>query len=48
MNWLLDNPSDVGLNGCTTFTMENANHFTRMRGPTASSLCAMIREAMGV
>ncbi|RYP27845.1 hypothetical protein DL767_007493 [Monosporascus sp. MG133] len=57
MNWLLDNRSDFGPNGwdefigaenISTFAIENANHFTMMREPVASSLCAMIREAVGI
>jgi naphtho-gamma-pyrone polyketide synthase len=57
MNWLLDNRTDFGPNGwdefigadrIATFAMEGANHFTMMREPIASELCAMIREAVGV
>ncbi|KAB8237687.1 type I polyketide synthase [Aspergillus alliaceus] len=57
MNWLLDNRSDFGPNGwdefigaenIRTFAIENANHFTMMREPAASSLCAMIREVIDI
>nr|ALQ33037.1 putative polyketide synthase [Fusarium thapsinum] len=57
MNWLLNNREDFGPNGWDEFigaenigtmAIENANHFTMMREPIASALCAKIREAMGV
>nr|ALQ32989.1 putative polyketide synthase [Fusarium sp. NRRL 52700] len=57
MNWLLNNREDFGPNGwdefigarnISTMAIENANHFTMMREPIASALCAKIREAMGV
>ncbi|KAF5637638.1 polyketide synthase [Fusarium tjaetaba] len=56
MNWLLNNREDFGPNGWDEFigpenigtmAIENANHFTMMREPIASALCAKIREAMG-
>nr|ALQ32777.1 putative polyketide synthase [Fusarium babinda] len=57
MNWLLDNRSDFGPNGwdefigtsnISTLALENANHFTMMREPIASALCAQIREAISI
>lgn len=57
MNWLLDNRSDfgpcgwdkfIGAQNISTFSMPNANHFTMMRGPSALSLCGIIRDAVGV
>ncbi|KAF4953245.1 hypothetical protein FSARC_12439 [Fusarium sarcochroum] len=57
MNWLLDNRSDFGPNGwddfigadnISTLAIENANHFTMMREPVASSLCSMIRKALDI
>ncbi|CVK91833.1 bikaverin cluster-polyketide synthase [Fusarium mangiferae] len=57
MNWLLNNREDFGPNGwdefigagnISTMAIENANHFTMMREPIASALCAKIRETMGV
>ncbi|ENH68137.1 Aflatoxin biosynthesis polyketide synthase [Fusarium oxysporum f. sp. cubense race 1] len=57
MNWLLNNREDFGPNGwdefigpgnISTMAIENANHFTMMREPIASALCAKIREVMGI
>lgn len=57
MKWLLDNRDDFGPCGwddflekraITTHSMENANHFTMMREPTASPLVEIIRKALGI
>lgn len=57
MNPLLDNRSDFGPNGwdefiraenISTFAIKDTNHFTMMREPAASSLCAMIHEVIHI